>query len=136
MREALPEEQLAEMSNNPQALVNPEALAGLKASLADRGEQGGEVLSSLLATLRETLASAISDVFVLATVTLILGFVATLFLKGGAVEDAGAGAWKFRIVATLRSAYLARPPLCISPPSNGVRLLVPSRGSCAKWQAG
>ena len=81
VREALPEEQLAEMSNNPQALVNPEALEGLKASIADGGEQGTEVLSMLLTTLRETLASAISDVFVLATVTLVLGFVATLFLK-------------------------------------------------------
>ena len=35
----------------------------------------------LLTTLRETLASAISDVFILATATLVVGFVATLFLK-------------------------------------------------------
>ena len=78
---ALPEEQLAEMSNNPQALVNPEALEGLRTSLADEGEQGAEVLSALLTSLRETLASAISDVFILATATLVIGFVATLFLK-------------------------------------------------------
>jgi len=81
VREALPEEQLAEMSNNPQALVNPEALEGLKTSLSGGGEQGAEVLSALLTTLRETLASAISDVFILATATLVVGFVATLFLK-------------------------------------------------------
>ena len=81
VREALPEEQLAEMSNNPQALVNPDALAGLEASLSGRGEQGAEILTTLLTTLRETLASAISDVFILATATLAIGFVATLFLK-------------------------------------------------------
>ena len=81
IRRALPEEQLAEMSNNPQALVNPEALAGLKASLADRGEEGAEILSNLLVTLRESLAGAISDVFVLGAVTLAVGFVATIFLK-------------------------------------------------------
>ncbi|MCY4529564.1 MAG: MFS transporter, partial [Chloroflexi bacterium] len=81
VRNALPEEQLTEMSNNPQALVNPESLDGLRASLADGGDQGAEVLSTLLTTLRETLASAISDVFVLATVTLVIGFAATLFLK-------------------------------------------------------
>ena len=81
VRRALPEEQLNEMSNNPQALVNPEALAGLRASLAGSGEQGGEVLSTLLTTLRESLAGAISDVFVLGAVTLAIGFVATIFLK-------------------------------------------------------
>ena len=81
IKEAVPEDQLAEMSNNPQALVNPEALMNLKTSLADGSGQGAEVLSTLLTALRETLASAISDVFVLATVTLAIGFVATLFLK-------------------------------------------------------
>ena len=81
VRRALPEEQLNEMSNNPQVLVNPEALAGLKTSLADGGEQGAEVLSILLMTLRESLAGAISDVFVLGAVTLAVGFVATIFLK-------------------------------------------------------
>ncbi len=81
VRKALPEKQLAEMSNNPQALVNPEALAGLKASLTDSGEQGTEVLASLLMTLRESLAGAISDVFVLGAITLAIGFVATIFLK-------------------------------------------------------
>ena len=81
VRRALPEEQLNEMSNNPQVLVNPEALAGLKTSLADGGEQGEEVLSILLMTLRESLAGAISDVFVLGAVTLAVGFVATIFLK-------------------------------------------------------
>ena len=81
VRRALPEEQLSEMSNNPQVLVNPEALAGLKTSLADGGEQGAEVLSILLTTLRESLAGAISDVFVLGAITLAVGFVATIFLK-------------------------------------------------------
>ena len=81
VRRALPEEQLNEMSNNPQVLVNPEALAGLKTSLADGGEQGTEVLSILLMTLRESLAGAISDVFVLGAITLAVGFVATIFLK-------------------------------------------------------
>ena len=81
IRESLPAEKLAEMSNNPQALVNPEALAGLKTSLADRGEEGTEILSNLLMTLRESLAGAISDVFVLGAVTLAVGFVATIFLK-------------------------------------------------------
>ncbi len=81
VRDALPEDQLTEMSNNPQALVNPDALSSLKAELAGRGEEGAEVLSGLLTALRETLASAISDVFVFGAIALAVGFVATLFLK-------------------------------------------------------
>lgn len=81
VREAIPEEQLTEMSNNPQALVNPDALSSLKEGLAGRGEEGAEVLSGLLTALRETLASAISDVFVFGAIALAVGFVATLFLK-------------------------------------------------------
>ena len=90
VRRALPEEQLSEMSNNPQVLVNPEALAGLKTSLADGGEQGAEVLSILLMTLRESLAGAISDVFVLGAITLAVGFVATIFLKEVPLRTRGA----------------------------------------------
>ena len=81
IRESLPADKLAEMENNPQALVNPDALASLNASFADRGEEGAEILSNLLMTLRESLAGAISDVFVLGAVTLAVGFVATIFLK-------------------------------------------------------
>ena len=81
VREVIPEEQLTEMSNNPQALVNPDALSSLKSELVGRGEEGAEVLSGLLTALRETLASAISDVFVFAAIVLAVGFVATLFLK-------------------------------------------------------
>ncbi len=81
IRESLPADRLAEMENNPQALVNPDALASLKASFADRGEEGAEILSDLLVTLRESLAGAISDVFILGAITLAVGFVATIFLK-------------------------------------------------------
>ncbi len=89
IRDALPDEQLAEMSNNPQALVNPEALAGLDASFTDGGEQGTELLSRLLEILRETLASAISDVFVLGVIVLAIGFVTTIFLKEVPLKTGG-----------------------------------------------
>ena len=95
VRRALPEEQLNEMSNNPQVLVNPEALAGLKTSLADGGEQGAEVLSILLMTLRESLAGAISDVFVLGGDHARRWIRSDDLLEGSAVEDAGSGAGTF-----------------------------------------
>jgi len=81
IRQALPEGQLAELSNNPQALVNPEALDQLQAGFADRGPQGAETVEQLLTALRETLASAIGDVFLLVTGALAIAFVVTIFLK-------------------------------------------------------
>lgn len=81
IRQALPEDQLAEMSNNPQALVNPEALDQLQAGFSSRGPQGAEMVEQLLTALRETLASAIGDVFLVVTVALAISFVVTLFLK-------------------------------------------------------
>ena len=81
VREALPEGQLVEMSNNPQALVNPEALDQLQAGFADRGPQGAAMVEQLLTALRETLASAIGDVFLVVTAGLAISFVVTTFLK-------------------------------------------------------
>ena len=81
IRQALPEGQLAEMSNNPQALVNPEALEQLQAGFASRGPQGAEMVEQLLTALRETLASAIGDLFLLVTGALAIAFVVTIFLK-------------------------------------------------------
>ncbi len=81
VRETLPEGQLAQMSNNPQALVNPEALEQLQAGFASRGPQGAEMVAQLLTALREALASAIGDVFLLVTGALAIAFVVTIFLK-------------------------------------------------------
>ena len=52
VKQALPPDQLAEMSKNPQALVNPQALEGLKAGFADQGTQGAAILEQLLTTTR------------------------------------------------------------------------------------
>ena len=96
IRQALPEERLAEMGNNPQALVNPEALEGLRAGFASQGQQGDEIVAQLIETLRATLASAISEVFLLVAVALGVAFVVTIFqkeipLKRGAGPRRGSG---------------------------------------------
>ena len=81
IRGALPEGQLTELANNPQALVNPEALDRLQAGFASKGAQGDEMVAQLLTALRETLASAIGDVFILVAAALVIAFVVTIFLR-------------------------------------------------------
>ncbi len=77
---ALPGDQLAAIADNPQALVNPAALESLRAAFASQGEQGQQMVTQLLDALREILASAITDVFVVVAVIMIVAFVATIFL--------------------------------------------------------
>ena len=79
--EAVPSEVLADLSENPQALVDPDAISALEATLAQAGPQGAELAQGLLMGLRSGLASAIGDVFVVGLATVAVAFVATLFLK-------------------------------------------------------
>ena len=81
LMQALPQDQLARMEENPQALVNPEALESLRTGFAELGPQGEATLGQLIATLQETLASAISTVFVVVAGALGIAFVVTIFLR-------------------------------------------------------
>ena len=91
LRQALPQDQLARMEENPQALVNPEALEALRVGFAERGPQGEAILAELIATLQETLASAISSVFVVVAVALGIAFVVTIFLREVPLRGRGPG---------------------------------------------
>ena len=92
LMQALPQDQLARMEENPQALVNPEALEALRAGIAERGPQGEATLGQLIATLQETLASAISTVFVVVAGALGIAFVVTIFLREVPLRGRGPGA--------------------------------------------
>lgn len=65
---------------NPQALVSPEATAALRAHLAALGPAGVSLANLFLRAVRTSLAAAIGDVFMLGTVLLLLGLIATFFL--------------------------------------------------------
>ena len=81
IREGVPAELLSGLSSNPQSLVNPDTLGALTAALEEIGPQGAVLARDLLAILRESLASAITDVFVVTTAIALVALVATTFLK-------------------------------------------------------
>ncbi len=84
VKEALPAERLAALANDPQAVVDPDAVGALQGAASELG--GGEWADYLLTALREALASAIGDVFLAALGVLALAAVATLFLKERALS--------------------------------------------------
>ena len=81
VRRAVPSDLLSGLEKNPQALINPEALVALREAIV-RSETGSpELADELLIGLRESLASAISDVFVISLAAVAVAFAATLLLK-------------------------------------------------------
>jgi hypothetical protein len=80
VKAAIPQDQLASLAN-PQALVNPQIQAQLQGALSKLGPQGQTLLSQILLALREALASAIAECFLIAMFIVIVALVVTLFLK-------------------------------------------------------
>ncbi len=80
-RQALPPGMLDQMASNPQALVSPQAMDGMQQAFAQMGPQGAELARQVVLGLREALAFAISNVFVVSLLVLALAFIVTLLLK-------------------------------------------------------
>ena len=81
VEQALPPGGLSDLTNNPQNMVNPDALAGLEAMFSQHGPQGAVLAEQLLEALRGALASAIGDVFLISVAIVGVAFASTLFLK-------------------------------------------------------
>ncbi|MBM3956495.1 MAG: MFS transporter [Gemmatimonadetes bacterium] len=80
-RRAMPPEQIAALTSNPQALLSAEATETLRESFAALGAQGPAVAEEVMRTLRSSLSDAIGDVFLLSLSAVLLAFVATLFIR-------------------------------------------------------
>ena len=81
VKQAIPAQQLNDLANNPQALLVPESLTQLRESFVQLGPQGAELADRLLNSLQATLASAISDVFIIAMAAIIVALVVVAFIK-------------------------------------------------------
>ena len=79
MKEALPPERIAELGNDPQSLVDANALASLQDALGGAGNP--ELAQDLLTTLRTALAGAIGEAFLVGLVVLVLAAAAAALMK-------------------------------------------------------
>lgn len=71
----LPQESLSKLTANPEALMDPRALADLQTQF------GPQIAGQFLQAIKECLTLAITDVFFIGTMVIAAAFVVTLFLK-------------------------------------------------------
>jgi EmrB/QacA subfamily drug resistance transporter len=77
----IPQQQLDALTHNPQALFSAGAENQLQGIFTQLGHQGDALFQSMLQVLRESLSSAIGQVFFIAFCAVALGFIINLFLK-------------------------------------------------------
>ncbi|MFH1651837.1 MAG: MDR family MFS transporter [Chloroflexota bacterium] len=81
LKAVLPPERLSALATNPQALVSPEAQTQLRALLEQLGTPAMALYPQLLQVLRQSLDSALSQVFLVGFVALVVAFIVNLFIR-------------------------------------------------------
>ena len=79
VQEVLPADALSDIAGNPQALVDPEALSRLEALFDGLGSQGAGLAQQLMQVLRESLSMAISHVFLISLVAVVVALAVSVF---------------------------------------------------------
>jgi len=77
----VPAQQLEALTWNPQALMSPEAQSQLQRIIEQLGPQGAQLFQQVLQALRQSLDSALSQVFLLAMFAVALAFLINFFIK-------------------------------------------------------
>ncbi len=81
VKSAIPLSTLDAMAHNPEALVSPDAQNQLHNLLSGLGQPGNNALDQLVQVMRLSLSSALSRVFLIGLLIILVAFVANLFLR-------------------------------------------------------
>jgi MFS family permease len=79
VRAAISPDQLSALAQNPQALISPQSQSALLKLLTSLGAQSD--YSQVIQALRESLVSAIAEVFLIALGVMVVAFIINLFIK-------------------------------------------------------
>jgi hypothetical protein len=77
----VPAQQLEALAHNPQALVSPTAQSQLQEIIEKMVPQGAEIFQQVLQVLRQSLDSALSQVFWFALLAVAIAFLINFFIK-------------------------------------------------------
>ncbi|RJQ40021.1 MAG: DHA2 family efflux MFS transporter permease subunit [Dehalococcoidia bacterium] len=81
VKTAIGPEQLRALANNPEAMFNPEAQARLQSLIEGLGPQGDTLARQTITALRQSLEAAMSEVFAIAVIVVLVGLIVSLFVK-------------------------------------------------------
>lgn len=81
VKQAVHGDTLASLTDNPQALVSPDAQAQLQVILSQAGDNGLNLFEQLLQTLREALSSSLSEVFLIGMFITGAAFIINFFIR-------------------------------------------------------
>ena len=80
LKRLIPADRLAQLEN-PQLLLAPDVVAKIQHSFAALGPQGLIIFKQLIEAIQKSLSTAITDVFFLGFILMVLGFISVLFLR-------------------------------------------------------
>jgi EmrB/QacA subfamily drug resistance transporter len=81
IKAVIPPDRLTSLANNPQALVSPEAQAQLQGLLSQIGSTGSALFEQVLHALRQALSSALTAVFLVGLLMMIVAFIVNLLIR-------------------------------------------------------
>jgi predicted PurR-regulated permease PerM len=85
-KDALSPEMLSSLSSNAQTLVSAQSQEQLKAAFSQMGQQGAALYGQLFQSIRDSLTSAMGEVFLVAVGIVAVAFVLNFFLKDKPVK--------------------------------------------------
>jgi EmrB/QacA subfamily drug resistance transporter len=80
LKHVIPADRLAQLEN-PQLLLSPDLVAKIQQSFASLGSQGLSLFRQLIEAIQTSLSTAITNVFFLGFIIMVLGLVSVLFLR-------------------------------------------------------
>ncbi|MBI2958422.1 MAG: MFS transporter [Chloroflexi bacterium] len=81
LKAAIPQQFLDSVTGNAQALLNPEAATRLKAVFDQMGDRGAALYQQTVLSLKVSLSTALSEVFLLCSAFIVASFVINWFIK-------------------------------------------------------
>ena len=81
LKSVIPLSTLSAMASNPQVLLSPDAQNQIKNLLSPLGAQGTTAYNQLLKALRQSLDSALAQVFLIGLVIILIAFILNFFLR-------------------------------------------------------
>jgi EmrB/QacA subfamily drug resistance transporter len=81
VKQVVPPDRLSALAHNPQALISLQAQNDLKAALAPLGSEAGPLFNQILQSLRQSLTSALTEIFIISFAMTVVAFLIHLLIK-------------------------------------------------------